>query len=93
MWLIQSSLVLVAGSIAQVRQSAEVSEKIQAYEVIPCRQEENPQHNRQPKPESDVLGPLTERPPQNTFECIVQKMAPVEQRNGKKVDQPNAYRK
>ena len=53
----------------------------------------NPSTNSQPKPKSDVLGPLTERTPQNSFACIVQKMAPVEQRNRKKIDQPNAYGK
>ena len=52
-----------------------------------------PQHQNQPKPKSNVLGPLTERPPQNSFACIVQKMAAVEQRNRKKVGKPNAYRK
>ena len=53
----------------------------------------SPKHQRQPKPKSNVLGPLTERAPQNSFASIVQKMAPVEERNGKKVDQPDAYRK
>src|SRR5580658_3943456 len=69
------------------------SEKIQPDQVIPGRQEHQPQHQNQPKPKSNVLGPLTERAPQNSFASIVQKMPPVEQRDRKKVGQPNAYRK
>src|SRR6201999_723085 len=75
------------------RTDAWFSEKIQPNQVIPGREEHQPQHQNQPKPKSDVLGPLTERTPQNSFASIVQKMPPVEQRNRKKVGQPNAYRK
>src|ERR1700722_20304323 len=73
------------------RTDAWFSEKIQPNQVIPGRQEHQPQHQYQPKPKSNVLGPLTERPPQNSFASIVQKMPPVEERDGKKVGQPNAY--
>ena len=73
--------------------AARFSEKIQPDQVIPGRQEHQPQHQNQPKPKSDVLGPLTERPPQNSFACIVQKMPPVEERNRKKIGQADAYRK
>src|SRR5882762_462217 len=73
--------------------AARFSEKIQPNQVIPGRQEHKPQYQNQPKPKSNVLGPLTQRTPQNSFASIVQKMPPVEERNGKKIDQPDAYRK
>src|SRR5471032_492214 len=73
--------------------AARFSEKIQPDKVIPGRQEHKPQHQNQPKPKSNVLGPLTQRTPQNSFASIVQKMPPVEERNGKKIGQPDAYRK
>src|SRR6202451_612467 len=75
------------------RTDAWFSEKIQPNQVIPGRQEHQPQHQNQPKPKSNILGPLTERAPKNSFASIVQKMPPVEQRDRKKVGQPNAYRK
>src|SRR5471032_2816481 len=73
--------------------AARFSEKIQPNQVIPGRQEHKPQHQNQPKPKSNVLGPLTQRTPQNSFASIVQKMPPVEERNRKKIGQPDAYRK
>src|ERR1700709_1129108 len=73
--------------------AARFSEKIQPDQVIPGRQEHKPQDQNQPKPKSNVLGPLTERTPQSSFHSIVQKMAPVEERNRKKIGQPDAYRK
>src|SRR5579883_1729623 len=69
------------------------SEKIQPNQVIPGREKHQPQHQNQPKPKSNVLGPLVQRPPRNSFHSIVQKMAPVEERNRKKVGQADAYRK
>src|SRR6185312_6149103 len=69
------------------------SEKIQPNQVIPGREEHQPQYQNQPKPKSNVLGPLTEWAPQNSFASIVQKMPPVEERNRKKVGQADAYRK
>src|SRR5580698_1546106 len=81
------------GRASTVPAAAEVSEKIQPRQVVPGRQEHQPQDQNQAKPKSDVLGPLTERPPQNSFASIVQKMPAVEQRNRKKVGQPNAYGK
>src|SRR6185437_14929578 len=71
----------------------QVSEKIQASQVVPCGQEDEPQDQNQPKPKPDVLGPLIQRAPQNSFACIVQKMSAVEQWNGKKVGKANAYGK
>jgi hypothetical protein len=58
MWLIQSSQVLIHWLDRRSGRFAEVSEKIQANEVIPSRQEEDPQHNSQPKPEPHILGAL-----------------------------------
>src|SRR6201985_2812286 len=75
------------------RTDAWFSEKIQPNQVIPGREEHQPQHQNQPKPKSNVLGPLTKRAPQNSFASIVQKMPPVEERNWKKVGQADAYRK
>src|SRR5258706_1450254 len=73
--------------------AARFSEKIQPDQVIPGCQEHQPQHQNQPKPKSNVLGPRTKRTPQNSFASIVQKMPPVEERNRKKIGQPDAYRK
>ena|SRR5436189_3724083 len=50
---------------------ADGSEKIQAGYVIPGRQEHQSQHHNQPKPKSDILDALAQRPPQNCFACIV----------------------
>src|SRR5262245_57397805 len=47
--------------------AARFSEKIQPDQVIPGRQEHQPQHQNQPKPKSNVLGPRTKRTPQNSF--------------------------
>src|SRR6201996_5910388 len=79
--------------ISRRPRAAKVSEKIQPSQVVPSGQEDKPQDQNQPKPKSDVLGPLTQRAPQNSFACIVQKMSAVEQWNGKKVGKPNAYGK
>src|ERR1700761_1113810 len=61
-------------------------------QIVPEGEKNQPQNQRQPKPKSNLLGPLTERPPQDSLASIVQKMAPVEDRNRKKVYQPDAYR-
>src|SRR5581483_6700422 len=73
--------------------AAKVSEKIQPSQVVPSGQEDKPQDQNQPKPKSNVLGPLTQRTPQNSFASIVQKMPAVEQWNRKKVGKANAYGK
>ncbi|HEX4861770.1 MAG TPA: hypothetical protein VFV07_11075, partial [Rhizomicrobium sp.] len=61
-------------------------------QIVPEREKHQTQNQRQPKPKSNLLSPLPERPPQDGLASIVQKMSPVEHRNRKKVYQPDAYR-
>src|SRR4051812_46907340 len=60
--------------------------------VVPDRKDHQSDNQHQPKPKSSLLDPFPQRTPQDCFASIVQKMAPVEDRNGKKVYQAEAYR-
>src|SRR3569832_178732 len=83
---------LLMRAINHARDQSEKSEKIQVLgQVVPERKNHQPQNKRQPKPKSDLLGPLSQRTTQYSFASIVQKMPPVEHRNRKKVYQADAY--
>jgi hypothetical protein len=65
---------------------AEVSQSVLPDQVVPGEEDKKTKHQHQSDPESDVLDPLSQRTPQHGFASILQKSAPVEDGNGKKVD-------
>ena len=51
------------------------------------------QDDRQPDPESQFLGPLRQWPPADRLDGVEQKVTPIEQGDGKQVQQPYRDRK
>src|SRR6476659_5046523 len=65
----------------------------QVDNVIKRRKYHQHQHDRETDAETDLLGPLGERPAAHRFNPVEQKVTAIEERNGKEIEQPDRDRK